>query len=162
MSLLENDSSLDLDESVDSTASAPDFVTPPNGKYILAVKSIKSGNRDVKNKDTGEEQKQGFLRAVITVVKTVEVAEGEVPVADGSMFSQQWNWTEQGKGYFKAFCEKILGVEACKGASWKQLMDEVVNNHNFSARVSSKTTKDKDGKEFTNTNINNIEQEVAA
>jgi hypothetical protein len=156
MGLLNNDSALDLDESVDSTVSAPDFVTPPSGKYILAVSGIKTGNRDVKNEETGEGEKQGFLRATLKVVSTAEVAEGQIPVADGSLFSQQWNWSEQGKGFFKKFAEDVLGVEACKGASWKQLIDELPQNHQFNARLTVKVTKGKEGKEYTNINLNNI------
>ena len=44
--LMDNDSNdIDLDESVDNTVSAPDFVTPPNGLYRLQVKSVKTSTK---------------------------------------------------------------------------------------------------------------------
>lgn len=140
-----------LDESVDGTESAPDFVTPPNGKYRLATKSAKLVKGEKKNKTTGVLEVSHRIQVIIAVAKTTEIDEKDVPVADGSLFSQGFMWTEQGKGFFKAFCEKILGVEACKGATWKQLIAECNNRHEFDARV-----RVKESDEFTNINLNDI------
>lgn len=153
---MSNDTLLDLDsileESVDNTTSAPDFVEPPNGKYKLSVKSVKLRQDEKKNKETGVMEKKASISAIIVVEDTVEIVDGEVPVPNGSIFSQRWQWTDDGKSYFKSFAEKVLGVEACKGASWKQIMEELPNKHSFNARVTVK----KDDK-YTNINLNDIQ-----
>lgn len=146
---MDNDSNdIDLDESVDGTVSAPDFVTPPNGVYRLMVKSVKVSTKPDKDKP---EIKKSRASVMISVVKTKEIADGEIGVPDGSLFSMNYQWTEQGKGFLKSFAEKVLGVEACKNASWKQIFAELETGVNFDARVRVK----KDG-DFENVNLNDI------
>jgi hypothetical protein len=152
MGIIDVDS--DLDGSVDETNTAPEFVTPPNGKYRLKVLGVKIASRKAKNEETGEEVDKNSARASIAVVETIEVAEGDIPVPDGSMFSQQWQWTDQGKEYCKLFATKVLGGEAIKGATWRQVF-EALEGAEFTGRVTNKVSV-VNGKEYTNTNINDI------
>lgn len=148
--LMDNDNSdIDLDESVDGTVAAPDFVVPPNGLYLLAVKKVKTSTKEDKDKD-GKLVKKSRANVTITVVSTKEIAEGEIGVPDGSMFGMNYQWTEQGKGFLKAFAEKVVGAEAIKGASWKAIFAEL-ESRQFEARIRVK----KDG-DYENINLNDV------
>ena len=92
-------------------------------------------------------------------MQTVEIADGELPVPDGSMFSERFQWTEDGKSYFLAKVQKILGVEATKGCSWKALMNELPEGHIFNANVTWKKSK-KDGKDYSNVQVRITESEA--
>jgi hypothetical protein len=154
--LMDNDSNdIDLDESVDGTASAPDFVTPPNGIYVIGIKSIKTSTKTDKDKKTGEPVKKSRASVIMFVAQTKEIAEGEIGVPDGSLFSINYQWTEQGKGFLKAFAEKILSAEAIKNASWKQIFAELEGKQ-FETRIRIKS----DG-EYENVNLNDIKPVAA-
>ena len=151
--LMDNDSNdIDLDESVDGTVSAPDFVTPPNGVYRLQVKSVKVSTKPDKDKP---EIKKSRASVVISIVKTIDAGD-EIGVPDGSLFSMNYQWTEQGKGFLKSFAEKVLGVEACKNASWKQIFTELETGMQFDARIRVKKTTNDKGDDFENVNLNDI------
>jgi len=150
--LMDNEHSgdMDLDSSVDDVTSAPDFITPPNGLYDLTIVSVKPKTTEKKNK-IGEMEKKSRVNVVIGVVKTIEVADGEAGVPDGSLFSNGFNWDEVGKTYLKQFCDKILGAEVVKGASWKELFNALTENVVFNARIRIKS----DG-QYENVNLNDI------
>lgn len=149
--LMDNESNdIDLDESVDGTVAAPDFITPPSGLYLLAVKKVKTSTKEDKDKD-GKLVKKSRANVTITVVETKDIGD-EVPVPDGSMFGMNYQWTEQGKGFLKALAEKIVGAEAIKGASWKAIFAEM-EGKKFEARIRIK----KDG-DYENVNLNDIKQ----
>ena len=162
---MSDDTLLDLDSlmegTLDETEAAPDFVDPPSGKYRLRVKSHKAKATEKKDEETGADVTKNSLNLIVSVVETVEIADGEMPVENGSMFSMRYNMTREGLGYFKAFAQKVLGAEAIKGVSIRAIADELCNEeHVFFAAVRQTTSKYK-GKDYTNINVNVLAQEVA-
>lgn len=154
MSLLDLDN--ELDESVDSTEAAPDFVEPPNGKYRIGFKSCDLKTKESEDED-GEEKTTARINLICYVVETVEISEDETPVENGSIFSQGFQWDENGKAYFKRLCNKVLGKKAVDGASWRQLFQAMgeggaIVPARIAIRITKGTGKNK-GKEFRNIDL---------
>lgn len=156
----ENEVLLDLDsmleETMDAVEAAPDFVEPPDGKYRLKTVSCKLSIKEVTDEETGKEVQKARILCILALVACHEqVNQEELPAELGSIFSQSWTWTKDGQGFFKAFCNKVLGEAAIKGASYRQLFD-VLSDANtpteFDAKIKTTTSRYK-GKEFRNTRL---------
>ena len=153
MSLLDLDE--ELNQTLDDTESAPEFIEPPDGKYRL--KTVKAGlkGKEVENKE-GEEELQVRMNCVYAVVKTYEIGDDQSPVPDGTLVGEGFNWTAEGRPYFKTRCEKIFGVESVKGATVKDLAEEFKNSHEFDCTIRTSETKGSGpnkGKVYRNTRI---------
>lgn len=144
-----------LNASVDSVPDAPEFVTPPDGAYILGIQSAKAEEYNTTDKDTKEEVKKVRLKIFYTVIKTVELANAEeAPVADGSMFTEQFMTNEQGLSFFKRQAKNVLGEDNIKGAMIGDILKELGNGHTFTAEVKQKKSKGKDAEGAAKTFIN--------
>ncbi len=141
---------LDLDSvlgtSIDGVEDAPEFVTPPAGNYLLGVQKASAEKYKTTNKETMEEEERVRIRLTYQVMKTVELAnaQDDQPVADGSLFSEQFMTNPEGLSYFKRQAKNILGEEAIKGVSIGEILNELGNGHSFTAEVRIKKTKGKD------------------
>lgn len=141
---------LDLDSvlgaSIDGVEDAPEFVTPPAGAYQLGVQVAKAEKYKTTNRETMEEEERVRIRIVYQVQKTVELANAadDQPVADGSLFSEQFMTNPEGLSYFKRQAKNILGEENIKGVSIGEILAELGNGHSFLAEVRIKKTKGKD------------------
>lgn len=152
---------LDLDQvlgaSIDGVADAPEFITPPEGSYVLTVASAKAEKYTATNKDTKEEEERIRIRINYGVVSVKSLKdEAEAPPAAGSMFSEQFMTNPEGLSFFKRQAKNILGEENIKGATIKELLDALGEGHSFAADVKLKVTKgkgDNKGKEFTNVQV---------
>lgn len=155
-----SDTLLDLDDilgkSVDEVEDAPEFVTPPDGRYMLECKEAKLEDYKVTAED-GTEEKRLRIKIIHSVVQTHELANAEEePVPAGSMFSEQFMCNEQGLSYFKRQAKNILGADVIKGAKIGDILKELPNNHQYNADVRVKTTdgqgKNK-GKKYRNVQV---------
>ncbi len=165
------DTLLDLDLvnnlNFDEMESAPGFVTPPDGIYILTLTSAKA--EKYMTKDTPE--KKGEPKARIThffnIDKVLELSnhnEQEPPV--GSKFSIRFQINENGLKFWKSHTKDILGA----GAEGSNLTVAAVlkelnsGSYSFKARVKQKKSDIKDGrgnvvpgKTFTNIQVQVLE-----
>lgn len=137
-----------LDTNLDKVETLPDFINPPNGLYVLNVPDCKL--EDYKQKDTNA---KGFrIRLTYEVEQTVEVEEGQMPVADKSRFSESFMGTEDGLKFFKKAAMGILGVKDFEGASIRDVMD-AVKGATFKARITTRKTAGENGKTYENLQI---------
>jgi hypothetical protein len=147
-----------MDIKMDEVETLPDFVSPPAGNYTLKVKDAKIEKYSSKAEPTVNKQR---IRVNYTVVATKEVAAGNVPVADGSMFSETFMATEDGIKYFKKAAMGILGVNNFEGASMKDVIDGLTDVE-FEARITVKSTKDAAGQVYENINVRALNAATAA
>lgn len=140
-----------LDQSMESVESLPDYVTPPPGNYILAIDKAEI----VKSTDPKKPS-----RLVIThkVVSTEQLASGvtEPEVADGSLFSEGFQGTEDGLKFFKRSAKNYMAVtdEAINAASVRDVLATLPSAEPFRAVISHTKSKSDDGtQEYINLRI---------
>jgi hypothetical protein len=148
------DSILDLDAVLDqdmgAVADVPDFVEPPAGLYDLGI--TKAAAEEYKN---AEGNMIGRLRVTYKVNATIEVEGDELPVPDGSLFSETFQLTEQGLEFFKKSAKNILGVTDMAGVSVRELLTELSGIESFQAKITVRMSESK-GKTYRNTNVRPI------
>ena len=135
-----------MDVSMDSVETVPDFVMPPPGLYILDVKECKFEQIDKADKAKGSR-----IRITYVIGDTVEVANSEQPVPNGSLFSESFQGTEDGLKYFKKSAMNILGVTSFEGASLGDVVSNLAGTQ-FKAKLSIRKSS-KDGKVYENLSI---------
>ena len=141
-----------LDTKMDEVETLPDFINPPAGNYALKVMEVKIEKYSPKKEP---DIKKPRIRVTYSVVETKEVAQGSIPVANGSLFSETFMGTEEGIKYFKKSAMGTLGVRDFEGASLKDVM-EGMKDAEFDARISIRVTKDDAGQSFENLSIRPI------
>lgn len=154
---------LDIDDilgmPVDAIADIPDYVTPETGLYRLSV-------HDALIKRAKEAGKAARIMVTITIEETLQLSEGSMPVADGSLFVMSYQGTQQGIEYFKRDAKKMLNAEELPtGLSIGDLFDALKSVDPFKAKVTTSTsavnTKDPatgevSSKTYTNTRVDPI------
>lgn len=127
-----------MDIKMDEVETLPDFVIPPAGNYTLKVKEAKIEKYKSKSEPGAQKSR---IRVTYIIMATKEVAAGNLPVADGSMFSETFMGTEDGIKYFKKAAMGALNVSSFEGASIKDVIDGLADAE-FEARVTVKSTTD--------------------
>jgi len=127
-----------MEETLDAIPEAAGFENPPDGEYTLTVKSAAIDTYT--NKAQEEVQR---LKITYEVAATLSTASGEQPVPDGTMFTETFQGTEQGVGFFKKRIKELMGVSDLAGVTLKDMMDSVKGT-NVDARLSTKKTPKKD------------------
>jgi len=138
-----------MEETLDAITAAPDFVdSVPTGTYMLACSDCK-----IEHYETREKAKAQRIRMTFVIRNTIELSDANaVPVPNESMWSQTFQGTSDGVGYWKRDVAKMLDVASVDGTPFGQIMASIVG-HEFKAIV---TTKEKGG--FTNVSIKPIAQ----
>lgn len=126
-----------MDDSLDGIPEAPDFVDPPKGHYLLQVTEVPKISK-FQNEDGTERQN---IRVTFSVVETVST--DEVPVPDGSLFSNSYMGTAQGVGAFRRDARKILGVDTLEGSTLKEIFENLPGAEPFKATITYKSYKSK-------------------
>lgn len=121
-----------IEETLDAVPDAPDYSNPPAGEYVLDVKEAKVDT--YKNKEHVDCQR---LKITYAVAETVSVAAGEMPVPDGTMFTETFQATEMGLGYFKARIKAVLAVDDLSGVSLGDMMSSA-KGAQFKCRITIK------------------------
>jgi hypothetical protein len=140
-----------MDESMDSIPDMPDFINPPDGLYRFKCMTCKTEQYTSKAKNGKPESKGTRIRMTTSVVATNELKAGEIPVPDGTLFSETFQGTEEGLGYFKQRAIKIMNVPDVKGATLRDIMEGLVDAE-YDAKVVTKKTTTADG-EYENLNV---------
>lgn len=160
---MSNETILDLDSLLDSNLGAvkdvPDFVTPPAGTYQLAVVEAKTEKYEKTDKVSKAKSPALRLRIIYKIVSTIETK--EMPVSDGSMFSEQFMATEDGLGYFKQRAKKILNVADLGDASIRDVLATLAGAE-FKAGITVKVTPAEGGGVYENVNVRPVHDTPAA
>ena len=141
-----------MDKKMNDVATLPDYITPPPGLYILLVKDCAIEKYDIKQDGKATGDKGTRIKITYSVVKTVSVMEGEDPVADGSLFNESFQGTEQGLEYFKKSAMNILGVTDFEGASVRDVMDGI-KGAEYEAKITVRRSKGEGTKVYENLTI---------
>lgn len=139
-----------LTQTLDTVEEPAGFDTPPDGEYTLIINDAKIDS--YKDKATGVDVPR--LKIIYAVAATIATASGEQPVADGTLFSETFQGTEQGLGYFKKRIKEILAVDDVSGVTLGDMMESAKGTI-IDARLSTKKTPKKDapGEFWENLNI---------
>lgn len=138
-----------LDGSLDAVADVPDYVTPPAGVYLLSIASAEL----VQDKDK-EGKARNRLVIAYKVDATVEVEGTDLPVADGSLFSERFTYSEEGLGYFKRMAKNWLNADVT-GVSLRDILSTLADSPSTKAVI----TLAKSG-EYTNVRVRPVHEEV--
>jgi hypothetical protein len=146
MSEKQKESLLDMDsilnQSIDDVETAPEFVVPPDGAYVLGISDCKLEEYDFEDKESKEKEKRTRIKIFYAVASTTKLAsEEESPVPVGSLFTEQFMTNPQGLSYFKRQAKNVLGEENIKGVTIGEIIKELPNNHFFNADVRVKESK---------------------
>lgn len=136
-----------VEQTLDAVPDAPDYSNPPAGEYTLSVQDIKIDA--YKPKAGGDAQR---LKITYAVVATHSTAANESPVPDGTLFTETFQATEMGLGYFKARVKGILNVSDLVGVSLGDMMASA-KGATFDARITIKKTPNPAGGDYENVQI---------
>lgn len=121
---------LDLDALLDSdlkdVEAAPNYVTPENGIYKLVVKDAKAEEKKSTKPEAGKPDTYAVVILQYEIAIVHEQQEGTMPVAPGSLFSDQFQFSEKGLPYLKTRLADILTANGEDGV-------DVVNTTKMSA-----------------------------
>lgn len=155
------DTILDLDAMLDGNLTnvpdVPDFVTPPPGTYQIKVENAeltdtakdKEGNKIVR------------MEITLSVASTLELADAkDLPVADGSMFSERFQYSEDGLKYFKRFAKNVLNVPDLNDVSLRDILATLKDAPIFKAVITHSTSMGgADGKQaYTNVRMRPVHE----
>ena len=134
-----------LNQTLDGVVAAPDFSNPPAGEYRLEVKNAVL-------KPPKEVGKNNSIVITYAVVVTYSVTEAEMPVPDGTMFSENFQYTDKGLPYFMARVIAVLNVEDVAGVPIREMLSSI-KGQAFDAKITIKKTPNPKGGEYENVNI---------
>jgi hypothetical protein len=158
---------LDLDEmmdiEMDKVETLPDYVTPPAGAYMLSVsdceiEKYKQKVRDNNGKDTGQTKDASRIRLTYTIDKTLESS--DLPVKDGSLFSETFMGTEDGIKFFKKQAMNIMNVSDLSGARMKDVIDGL-KGMSFKAKITIRKSPDGQGGSYENVQVRPVHEAAA-
>lgn len=141
--------------SFDEVEANPGFVQPPVGVYRIGLHQA-----NIKTRKNKEGKLQRNINHIYKILATEELADSsEKPVADGGLFSERWQMTPEGLGYWKPRVSEIIGEGQTTGMRVTDVV-RLLNDggYTFKAKISHRETKDKDGKTYININIQVIER----
>jgi hypothetical protein len=124
MGMLNLDAMLDSDLS--AVEAAPNYITPENSICRLEVVDAKAEEKKSTKKEPGQPDSYVVLILQYGIVSVYEQEEGTMPMAPGSIFSDQFQFSDKGLPYFKTRAAEIISASGEDGA-------EVVNSTKMSA-----------------------------
>jgi hypothetical protein len=141
-----------MNQSMGDAESAPEFIMPPSGRYILSVDKAELEEFSWKDKETQEPMSAVSAKIVYSVVSTEELADAaEVPVPNGSLFAESVSMDFNGVSPLKTYLEKFFGdnvnqytfvegVSALNGLKFSCVVRVKANKKGFdNARTSQQT-----------------------
>lgn len=156
--ILDLDSMMDVE--MDKIETVPDFVNPPAGLYMLTVTDVKTDKYTPKKSTENPNPKEAArIKIFYRVDSTLECV--ELPVKDGSLFSESFMFTEDGLKYFKRQAMNILNVKDFEGAKLKDVFDGL-KEAAFKAKLTVRKTANPAGGEYENVQVRPIHEEAAA
>lgn len=143
-----------MDRKMNDVETIPDFINPPAGLYMLGVDKCAVEKYDAKDESGNRTIKAQRIRVTYKVVQTIDHDQNEQPVADGTLFSQTFNATEQGLEYFKKAASVILDVEDFEEASIGDVIQGVTEAEPFCAKITIQTSKGEGNRVYENLRVN--------
>jgi hypothetical protein len=143
-----------MDDTLDAIPEAPEFMNPPAGLYRLAVKSAAVDHYMNKEGVYGSR-----IKMMYSVVNTVQIAETDAPVPDGSMFSETFQATEDGLSYFKAKAKAILNVTDLNGVAIREVFASLAGAE-FDAKITIRKSS-KNGVDYENAQVRVVPPKAA-
>ena len=147
-----------LDEDMGAVETLPEYITPAPGVYLLRVKEAKI--QQAKPAKQGEEQKSPRMRITYEIVSTIQIEGNEPPFPDGSLFTEGFQATEDGKKFFKRRAMSLLNVSDLAGAKLREVMDTLAGTEVKAVVTISKSQGD-NGKTYENINIRAVHETPA-
>jgi hypothetical protein len=145
-----------LETNMDNVETLPDFVNPPAGVYMLKVEAA-----EVEKYKNKEQKDQARLKIRYVTQSTIELADSkELPVKDGSLFSESFMATEEGIKYFKRQALNIMNVDDAAGATLKDLMQGLIGTE-FKAKISIRRTPNPAGGTYENVQVRPVWEAAA-
>lgn len=151
---------LDLDAMLDTKASSietlPDYMNPGAGIYAMTVKECATKDFEVKDpetkKPTGSKAKN--ITLTYSIDETLSIADGELPVPNGTLYSERFQPTEQGLEFFK---KRVMGItgeseEGLADATIGEMMGSLAGIQN-KVKVTIRKTKGDNGETYENVNL---------
>jgi len=130
-----------IEQTLDTIPDAPDYSNPPAGEYNLLVKDVKVETYQVKEKTKDGVVTPAYeaqrLKITYSVNETKSTAAGEIPVPDGTMFTETFQGTEQGLSFFKSRIKTVMNASDLAGVSLGDMMNSIKGT-SFDARISIK------------------------
>lgn len=124
MGMLDLDSLLDQD--LANVEAAPNYVTPENGVYRLKVTEAKAEEKKSSKPEAGKPDHYAVIVLQYSIEQVYEQQEGTLPVAPGSLFSDQFQFSDKGLPYLKTRLAEILTANGEDGTA-------IVNSTKMSA-----------------------------
>lgn len=141
-----------VESNLDSVPDAPDYSNPPAGEYLLLCKDVKIDTYTAKAKGAVPAQEAQRIKITYAIAATLSTAAGEAPMPDGTMFTETFQGTEQGLGYFKARVKAIMDASELTGVSLGDMMNSIKGT-TFGAKISIKKSPNPAGGEYENLQI---------
>lgn len=151
--ILDLDAMLDIE--MDKVETLPDYVTPPPGIYLLKVEEAAVKEYTIKAKDNKPAGKGNRLNITYSVVKTIETT--DLPVKDGSLFSESFMATEDGIKFFKKQAMNIMNVTDLTGARMKDVLDGL-KDIEFKSKITIRKTPDGSGGHYENVQVRPVHE----
>lgn len=140
-----------LNESMAGVQAAPNYITPESSFVNLTVHEATAKKMERKNPAPGEAKEYGIIALTYSIDKVHEQAEGTMPMAPGSLFSDQYQLSENGLPHFKARAIAIgaaAGIENAEQDIGNAKTGEVmqgIKGLSFSAVIKKVPRRDKAG-----------------
>jgi hypothetical protein len=144
-----------MDANLDEVVNVPDYVIPPDGVYTLAISDATLDK--VKNK----EGKESPVFIITYRVEATKETKG-MPVADGSLFSERFQYTEEGLKYFKRAAKNILNTATVDGVSIRDILATLKDNPPFTAVITVAETTSPEGKKYENVRVRPVHEAATA
>ena len=153
---------LDLDALLETKLSGvetlPDYMNPPSGLYVLTIKECgpkKYKLKDANKKETGEEAHN--ISLTIEVTETLQLADGEIGVPNGTLFTERFQATEQGLQFFKKRAMGVLNETDFGDAGLGDIF-AAMKEAQFKARVTYRKSTGQEGQVYENLNMQAIHE----
>jgi hypothetical protein len=154
--ILDLDAMMDIE--MDKVETLPDYVTPPAGSYLLKVEEAKVEKYKTKPKDGKQAEEGTRLKIQYSVQNTMELEKAsDLPVKDGSLFSESFMGTEDGIKFFKRQAMNIMNVTDLTGAKMKDVLDGL-KDMEFKAKITIRKTPNPSGGEYENVQVRPVHE----
>lgn len=140
---------LSMDTVLDDIPDIPEYVTPPAGEYLIQVQYAEL-DFYVSRKSPGEEKQR--IKVTYEVLETTALAsDKDLPVPDGSLFTETFTANPVGLSFFKKRVKSILPDYSLQGVPLVTVLD-AIRGVPLKARLSHQKSVS-DGVEYNNVRI---------
>jgi hypothetical protein len=123
-----------LEGDIDAIEDLPDFVNPATGSYILLSTKAEVGERDIKDKQTGEAGKDGQIKLQFQITSVLETTPTEAQLECVGNLTSQTLYGEFGvKQFKKLFGASVAALGFSGPGAMSQFLQALNNGVEFAA-----------------------------